>query len=230
METTILSQGFVAAWASASSLVQKYSSSGPFEFIPVADMRDLFPALPLPKGSLIVAEPAASRVDAAFSASLSGLIDRLYTEQFRGMEAMLATLSGRQALKVRVQEGILHALFGRLPEAEAAFRVAIAEDPKMVSPYVNLANVRLLSSDEDGALLVVKQGLSWNAELRPAQPIGGTYLQRQGGHSKRLCVLRQGAEGGTGSGRPLCGPVACHGKRGAPTRGRTRKNACSDLE
>src|SRR5208282_4728918 len=30
VETTILSQGFMAAWASASDLVRKYSSSGPF--------------------------------------------------------------------------------------------------------------------------------------------------------------------------------------------------------
>ncbi len=34
----------------------------------------------------------------------------------------------------------------------------------MVSPYVNLANVRLLSGDNSGALLVVKQGLARNPD------------------------------------------------------------------
>jgi tetratricopeptide (TPR) repeat protein len=164
VETTILSQGFMQAWASASELVKKYSTTGPFEFIPVAEMRDSYPALPLPAGSLTVAEPAAPRVDAAYSASLSGLTDTLYSGRLSSLNASLATLSGRQAVKVRVQQGILHALFGRLPEAEAAFRKAITDDPAMVSPYVNLANVRLLSSDADGALLAVKQGLSRNAD------------------------------------------------------------------
>jgi tetratricopeptide (TPR) repeat protein len=80
------------------------------------------------------------------------------------MDAALAALSGRQAVKIRVQQGILHALFGRLPEAETAFRKAIAEDPTMLSPYVNLANVRILVGDGDGAMAAVKQGLSRNAD------------------------------------------------------------------
>ena len=164
VETTILSQGFMAAWASASELVRKYSSAGPFEFIPVSEMRDSFPALPLPKESLTVAEPAASRVDAAYSTSLTGLTDALYTARLKSLEAALATLSGRQAVKVRVQQGILHALFGKLKEAETAFRKAITDDPTLVSPYVNLANVRLLSNDDDGALVAVKQGLARNAD------------------------------------------------------------------
>jgi tetratricopeptide (TPR) repeat protein len=164
VETTILSQGFMAAWASASDLVKKYSTGGPFEFIPVSDMRDSFPALPLPAGSLTVAEPAAPRVDAAYAASLAGLAETLYTARLSSMNATLATLSGRPAVKVRVQQGILHALFGRLKEAEAAFRKAITDDPTLVSPYVNLANVRLLSNDADGALVVVKQGLARNTD------------------------------------------------------------------
>jgi len=164
VETTILSQGFMAAWASASDLVRKYSSSGPFEFIPVSEMRDSFPALPLTTGSLTVAEPAASRVDAAYAASLAGLTDTLYTARLSSLNAALASLSGRQAVKVRVQQGILHALFGRLTEAEAVFRRAIADEPSFVSPYVNLANVRLLSGDDEGALQTVQQGLARNAD------------------------------------------------------------------
>jgi predicted Zn-dependent protease len=63
-----------------------------------------------------------------------------------------------------VQEGILHAMFGRLQEAEAAFRKAIAEDPTLVSPYVNLANVKLMGNDDAEALQVVRQGLARNAD------------------------------------------------------------------
>jgi hypothetical protein len=164
VETTILSQGFLPAWAAASALVNKYAASGPYEFIPVAQMRDSFPPLPLAPGSLTVAEPASGRVDAAFGASLGGLTDTLYVTRVKALDAALASLSGRQAVRTRVQEGILHAMFGRLTEAEAAFRKAIAADPGMVSPYVNLANVRLLARDTAGALTAVKQGLSKNAD------------------------------------------------------------------
>ncbi len=164
IETTILSQGFMAAWTSASELVKKYSSPGPYEFIPVAAMRDTYPALPLPRETMQIAEPAAPRVDAAFIASLSSLTDSLYVARLKSMDAALGSLSGRQAVKARVQEGILHALFGRLQEAEDTFRKAIAEDPTLVSPYVNLANVKLLGNDNKAALEVVKLGLARNAD------------------------------------------------------------------
>jgi hypothetical protein len=165
VETTILSQGFLAAWASASGLVRKYSTGGgPYEFIPVSDMRDSYPALPLPTGSFTVAEPSAAQVEAAYEASLGRFTDQLYTARVKSLDASLASLSGRPAVRVRVQEGVLHALFGKMQEAEASFRKAISDDPAMVSPYVNLANVRILAGDAEGALQVVKQGLSRNPD------------------------------------------------------------------
>jgi hypothetical protein len=164
VETTLLSQGFMAAWASGSDLVKKYSGTGSFEFIPVAEMRDTYPALPLPADSLPVAEPAQSSVDRASTATLAAFTATLYTARLKEMDASLSGLSGRQAVRVRVQEGILHALFGTLQDAETAFRKAIADDPGMVSPYVNLANVRLLANDGKGALQTVKQGLARNAD------------------------------------------------------------------
>jgi tetratricopeptide (TPR) repeat protein len=163
VETTVLSQGFMAAWASASSLVRAYASSGTFEFIPLSDMRDSYPALPLPPSSITVAEPAKAGVDRVYSASLSVFTASLYSDKRKGLEGRLSALSGRQAVRVRVQEGVLHAIFGRMTEAEGAFRTAIAEDPGLVSPYVNLANIRLLANDGSGALQVVKQGLAKNA-------------------------------------------------------------------
>ena len=163
VETTILSQGFMAAWASASDLVRKYNGTDSFEFIPVAGMRDAYPALPLPPSPLTVVEPGRPSVDHAYAASLSLFNDALYTGRLASLTSSLASLSGSAAVKVRVQVGILDALFGKLTEAEASFRQGIADAPTMVSPYVNLANVRLLARDQDGALQAVKQGLSKNA-------------------------------------------------------------------
>jgi tetratricopeptide (TPR) repeat protein len=160
VETTFLSQGFMAAWASASELVRRYAAAGPFDLIPLADMRDIYPALPLPPSTITVPDPAPAGVDKAVAASLAGFTATLYTGKLKELDLSLASLSGKQAIKVRVQEGVLHALFGRMADAEAAFRKVIADAPTMVSPYVNLANVRLLANDGDGALTVVKQGLA----------------------------------------------------------------------
>ena len=164
LETTVVTQGFMAAWASASELVKKYGASGPFEFIPVASMRDAYPALPLPPSAVSLAEPSAAQVDAAYAASSAGFLAALYTARIKELDGTLAGQSGRQAVATRVQEGVLHALFGRLADAEAAFRKAIGDDPGLVSPYVNLANIRLLAGDADGALAVVKQGLGRKAD------------------------------------------------------------------
>jgi tetratricopeptide (TPR) repeat protein len=162
LETTVVTHGFMAAWASASELLKKNAAAGPLEFIPLAAMRDAYPALPLPPSAISLAEPSAARVDNAFAASSAGFVSALYTARIRELDAAVAGLSGKQAVAIRVQEGVLHALFGRLAEAETSFRRAIADDPNLVSPYVNLANVHLISKDPDGALAVVKQGLGRN--------------------------------------------------------------------
>jgi tetratricopeptide (TPR) repeat protein len=164
LETTVVSQGFMAAWASASALVKKFAASGPFEFVPLATMRDVFPALPLPPSAVSLAEPSAARVDRAFAASSEGFVSALYATRIRELDGALAALSGRQAAATRVQEGVLHAMFGRMADAEASFRKAMTEDPGLVSPYVNLANIRLLARDTEGALTVVKQGLGRNGD------------------------------------------------------------------
>jgi hypothetical protein len=164
VETTLLSKGFMAAWASATELVRRYGQAGPFEFIPLAGMRDSFPALPLPPSSIIVAEPAKASVDKAYAASADSFTDSLYAARVRELDARLASLSGRQATLVRLREGVLHALFGRMGDAESSFKRAIAEDPTLTSPYVNLANLRLLADDSEGALQIVKQGLARNRE------------------------------------------------------------------
>jgi transglutaminase-like putative cysteine protease len=164
VETTVLSRGFVTAWATASSLVKKYAKAGPFEFIPVAGMRDTYPPLPLPNSLVAVVDPVKESVDRALTTSVGGLSAALCDEKLKGIDAKLAGLSGRPAAKVRIQKGVLNAFFGRLTEAETVFRALIAEDPDLVSPYVDLANIRLLSRDPEGALKVVQQGLAKNGD------------------------------------------------------------------
>jgi tetratricopeptide (TPR) repeat protein len=158
--TTPLQQGFLAAWAAGSALVKRYRTNGPFEFIPLAEARKAYPALPLPPSTIAVAEPAKSVVDGRFAGSMAGFTSAVYTARLASLEAELKPLAGRQAARLRTHQGILHALFGRLAEAGRAFEAAMKDDPTLVSPYVNLANVRLIEKGADAALAVVTRGLA----------------------------------------------------------------------
>ena len=162
VETTALKQGFLEAWTAASELVKKYRSTGPFEFLPLADMRSSWPALPLPPSAVTIVDPSPAAVQKLYSASLAGFTEALYTSRISQMTAQLAGLSGRQASLLRIRVGILHGMFGNMPDAEAAFRAVMASDPSLVSPYVNVANIRLLAGDTDGALTLVNTGLAIN--------------------------------------------------------------------
>ncbi|HVO38594.1 MAG TPA: hypothetical protein VMV03_06140 [Spirochaetia bacterium] len=164
VETTVLRQGFFAAWGAASDLVKKYRAAGPFEFLPLAGMRDAWPPLPLPESSVTVVDPAPAAVEKIYAASLAGFTDALYTARARELGTRLAGLSGRQANTLRIRLGILHAMFAKREEAQAAFSAVMADDPRAVSAYVNLANLRLLAGDSDGALAIVMKGLAVNKD------------------------------------------------------------------
>jgi len=162
IETTILSQGFMAAWASASALV--HATVTGLEFIPVAGMRDTYPALPLAASVVAVAEPSAAGVDKAHGTSMATFTTTFYSDRLKALETRRVSLSGRPAALTEVQEGILQAVFGKPQQAESSFKAALSTEPNLVSPYVNLANLRLLSSDEPGALAIIGQGLARNAD------------------------------------------------------------------
>jgi tetratricopeptide (TPR) repeat protein len=160
--TSPLQKGFLSAWEAGSKLVRTYKANGPFEFIPLAQARAAYPALPLPASTIAVAEPPKSVVDAGYAGSLAGFTSALYTARLTDIEAKLKGLAGTQAARLRVQQGILHAMFGKLPEAGRAFEAAMKDDASLVSPYVNLANVRLVEKGAEAALAVVAEGLARN--------------------------------------------------------------------
>jgi len=163
VETTALRKGFLAAWAAASETIRRSRAGGQMQFLALEGARNMYPALPLPSSTLTVIEPAKSGIDRAYESSLTGMSSFLYAQQLTALDGKLAGLTGRQAGVLRVQQGILHALFGKIADAERSFRTAMAEDPTLVSPYVNAANLKWLARDPDGALAVVQAGLAMNA-------------------------------------------------------------------
>jgi hypothetical protein len=160
VETTVVSGGFMAAWRAASDLVRKHRAAGPFEFLPVRDAWDSYPPLPLPPSTVTIVEPPAAAVNRLSAVTIGGLERSLYAERIAELDGKLTGLSGRQAARLLNQQGILHALFGRTVEAARAFSAATTAAPASAAGYANLANLKVLGKDIDGALEVVKTGLA----------------------------------------------------------------------
>jgi len=111
-----------------------------------------------------VADPPRKAVDEAYGSSLVGFTRAVYQDRVRDLAAAIHEGDGAAGAEAPDAGGVLHALFGKWVEAEAAFRGALKDDPALVSAYVNLANVRLLTQDDDGALDVVLEGLTRNQD------------------------------------------------------------------
>ena len=158
VETTVLKEGFLSAWSAASVLVKKHREAG-LDVLPVHLLRDRWPALPLQRSTIAIAEPALSAVSARYDSAVGGLDNAVHAVRFAELETAAKGLSGRQELRVRMRQGILHALFGKLAEAEKVFRAAQAKDPAMVSPWVNLAGLQMGAGDIDAAIATLRAGL-----------------------------------------------------------------------
>jgi tetratricopeptide (TPR) repeat protein len=161
IETTILNQGFHAAWLKGSELVKDFQKEGKIEFLPVYRLRNKYPSLPLPESSFKVVEPPGSTLKKQYLTSVEVVTDSIYNNALETLKEKLARAGGdtRRALKVRNQIGVLHARFRRDGEAESVLSQCIQDDPGFLSSYINLGNLRLSLNKLDEASRVVGDGL-----------------------------------------------------------------------
>jgi len=178
VETTILEEGFLPAWESASELLRKHR--GKTEFLPVRDQRDRYPSLPLPATDLSVFEPLEQELGAVFSRSVDAVEDTLYRESLELLEDRLKNQRGIAAVRVRNQIGVLHARFGRDREAEAALSRCLAEEPDFTAAYLNLANLKLLRGELEEAAGVARAGLERNPDSALLNVFLAMYHNRKG--------------------------------------------------
>lgn len=194
VETTILKKGFAAAWKAASDLVRQHGSTGDFEFLPTLAQWETYPPLPLAKSTIPIVDPQKDEVEALSVLSARDLTDALYNARIREMEGQRTEAKGRQALRIRTQEGVLHALFGRSVEAEEAFRSCLREDPDYTSAYVNLANLKFTANDLDGALGFIEQGLARNGQSAILWFLRARCAQAKGNSAEAGDIFRTVAE------------------------------------
>lgn len=157
VESTILSEGFLAAWKEASRLVSTYEPAGQIEFIPIRDARANYPALSVEPASYTILPPAAEQLQDRFGNTVGDLVGVLYERSAGELAARTQSGSTRSRLRVINQLGILHARFGEPHLARERFEQAIDLDPDYTASYVNLANIEIMEQRPREAIAILEQ-------------------------------------------------------------------------
>lgn len=158
VEATILDEGFFAAWEEASKDVRRYRGAEEIEFLPLRDCWNMYPSLPLPESALTIVEPAPERIGMRRNTSLGEIKVFLYNDVVEKLEQELAAADRRSRAKLLNKAGILHARFGEDWKAEESFTEAMELEPRSVSSYINMANLRLLQDKPRDALTFLEKG------------------------------------------------------------------------
>ncbi|MFN2312573.1 MAG: tetratricopeptide repeat protein, partial [Spirochaetia bacterium] len=147
VETTILEQGFPAAWEEASRLVQTHGEE--VEFLPLAEQRALYPAIPLGPAGFTVVAPEAAAVHLHAERSRKELVVWLYERQGELLQAEAATLKAGTPARFSVLNrlAIVHARAGKIELAQEVFQEILAGAPDNIPAALNLANIELLQGD-----------------------------------------------------------------------------------
>lgn len=151
VETTILSDGFVAAWKAASDLVARYAAGADFEFLPVAALRADFPPLPLSPSTLPLPSPDAKRLGAMNAGSASLLESQLYATGIKALEAERAKAKGTAANRAGNRLAQLHVRFGHDDLASKVLTGILASDASYLPALLNLASLAIKSDKKDEA-------------------------------------------------------------------------------
>ena len=149
-------------------------------------------------GAPLLADPVRA-VRLAVTATLSRVQPRLVDPSTRTalelaqreLRASLAADADRSDAQYNL--GVLELSLGRIPEAEAAFRLAIRRDPTFAPSYLNLADIERGNGREREAEATLREGLRWDAGDAPSYHALGLSLVRQGRRAEALAALEKAA-------------------------------------
>lgn len=161
VEVTAVGKTFREAWALAATQVKKWNGLDQLKLVDVLAAQTEFPSSP-PTLSLVDASKLSPTFDSAFAKLI--LADSVLAEkEEEGRQARITEIKGRKNLTepAKLNEiGIVYARDGLLKDAETFFTQAKDADPRLFKAYNNLANVRYLLNDFDGAIKAYDQALS----------------------------------------------------------------------
>lgn len=140
LETTVLSEGFITAWETASTIISRNKASD-IDFLPVEDQRESFPPLPVSESNFTVVEPEGRQIAVLFEKSIIALEHNFYNLNVRDLTSRIVGSNIRQKRQLNNKLGILHGKFHQYDKAENLFKELILQDSSYLSPYMNLGNL-----------------------------------------------------------------------------------------
>ena len=174
VETTVLSDGFIAAWRAASTRLRRAGGVEAAGFVPVSKAWNRFPSLSVPVTQLNILPPAADeRVERA-RATDDNLERIIYADAVTRARAEADAARGQARVRHLNRLAMLHGRFGRRGEAREALLAALEIDPDAVASRVNLANLSVAAGNYEEA----RRALLPAFELRPESVVVNALLAR----------------------------------------------------
>jgi len=174
VETTVLSDGFIAAWRAASTRLRRAGGVEAAGFVPVSKAWNRFPSLSVPVTQLNILPPAADERSERARATDDTLERIIYADAVTRARAEADAARGPTRVRHLNRLAMLHGRFGRRGEAREALLAALEIDPDAVASRVNLANLSVAAGNYEEA----RRALLPAFELRPESVVVNALLAR----------------------------------------------------
>jgi tetratricopeptide (TPR) repeat protein len=160
VETTILDQGFVAAWKTGAEQWRRHAASGDAVLIPIPEAWETYPPAP-PREAEERRELDAERLGEAMQTELLRFVQAEFAPSIAALERRIAAEG--PSVRLYTNLGVLYAQAGVFDEAEEYFQRAL-DTQRHPDPLMNLGNIRRLQNRYSDALRLYREA----EELRPA--------------------------------------------------------------
>ena len=158
VETTLLQDGFLAAWEAGARQWRRYSPDNLAEFINTSEAWQDYQPVAFSVSRIELGLPEHDLVRSRYENELRQFVSAEVSQRDRSLRSRLESRPDDLDLLNRL--GVLYATYGRYSEARSHFRSALATGDH-VPVIVNLANLNLLSGDYRGALQGYEQALEY---------------------------------------------------------------------
>ncbi|NBF41676.1 MAG: tetratricopeptide repeat protein [Spirochaetes bacterium] len=146
IETTVLSEGFTAAWRAASARIRRAGAAAT-GFVPVSAAWNRFPSLSVPVTELNIMPPARPERLERERVTDTDLERVIYTDAVARVRADADIARGTARVRHLNQLAMLHGRFGHHDRARAVLTSALEIAPEAVASRVNLANLSIAAGD-----------------------------------------------------------------------------------
>lgn len=149
VEVTERRNGFLAAWQAGARAWREAVATGSEGFYPVHQAWKEYAPVGLPGASSDISMPPVEAITAAFLKESTRFIDREIFPLVTKLEAEVQKSGDSPASRNKL--GILYAKYGKMDQAEAEFKAALAKGDYLPS-FINLGNLYVLAKDYRSAL------------------------------------------------------------------------------